>query len=125
MAAPTAWADTLKDKLSLEHIKEFLSTSRLLEMVVYFGSGFLLGFFLKKFGKWVALAITVFIILAILQQFDLISFGINWRKIHELSGLHIPAIDESLLSFYWAWIKDNVMAVLIMALGFILGLRVG
>ena len=74
-----SWLETIKSKLNFSSIKESVYNSRdwLLSLVIYAGVGFLAGFLLKRWGHYVALAIVVIVLLALLQQLDFLAIHIN------------------------------------------------
>lgn len=126
-ATPQAsWLDTLKDSLRLDVIKAkfYELQPTLIELGLCLGIGFLVGFILKKFGKFFAIIVGALVILGILQQLGFIVLSINWLKMQELFGVHaIPTLDTPTLTLYLDWVKEHVMNVLLFVLGFLMGLR--
>lgn len=104
-----------------------LTKSKLIEIGIYLIVGFIVGYLLKKYSKFVfAVALSV-LVLIILHQLDLISITTNWTKIQDLLGMHPiePAEDGVLLTIFWEWIKSNVGLVLSFLVGFLMGIRLG
>src|SRR3989339_1721211 len=59
----------------------------LVEIAIYAGIGFVIGFVFKKYLKYIALVILFIVGLVILQQFDLVHTSVNWQKLQELFNI--------------------------------------
>jgi len=122
----TGWLDMLKDTLHYDNMRSkfYEYQPLIIELGLSFGFGFLAGFFLKKFGKLIAFIIGALVIIGLLQQLGIITFFINWMKIHELFGIQPHgALDSSLINYYCDWIKEHMFHTMVCALGFLCGLR--
>jgi uncharacterized membrane protein (Fun14 family) len=120
--------ETLKETLRPSTLmKKFnITTSTLWQMAIYFGGGIILGYVLKKYGKYVILCIAFCLGLLLLQQIGIISLTFHPQKFQELFGLEAIDFDEkNVLLCYWEWVKSNVALVLSLSIGFLVGLRIG
>lgn len=99
----------------------------ILEIAVYAGVGFLLGFVLKKYLKYILLLILFIVSLIILEQFELVQTNVNWQKIQELFNIQQgdQGFNAKMFSSYVQWIKANFVVVLSASIGFLLGLKLG
>lgn len=120
------WLETVKQKLNIDGIIEKLnlSKSRLVEIGIYLGMGFLCGFLFKKYGKYLLVVVLTVVALAFLQQFKFIDIAINWEKIQGLQPIDAP-IGMGMLTFYWEWVKANFAVVFSFSVGFLVGFKVG
>jgi|SRR5579872_1061334 len=119
--------EKIKDTLNPDNLAQRfnLTKSRLLEMGLYLLVGFIVGFLLKKYSRFVFAVALIAILLIILQQLNVLTFAINWAEIRELLGIQPTQTtpDMSLFSVYWEWVKANVALVLSFSVGFLVGLR--
>ena len=118
--------ETLKQKMNIEGImkKLNLSKGKLIEMGVWLGIGFLAGFLFKKYAQYLVIVVLTLIGLAVLQQFEFISVGINWAKFQGLQPVTVSD-GANILTVYWEWVKANFAVVSSFAVGFFVGLKVG
>ncbi len=129
--APTAqggWLEGVKDKINPDQwmAKLNLSKARLVDIGLYLGFGFVTGFLLKKYGRYVVVFGFMVLGLVALQQLGVLNVAINWNKAQELFGIQrVETPDTNLLRMYVEWIKLNVGLVLTFSIGFIAGLKVG
>lgn len=107
-----------------EKIKE--SKSMIVDMVLFFGLGLLIGYMLKKYGQYFVMFLLFVALLIVLQQLNVVQVGINWVAIQDFFGIHQAAIPQgsTLLTLYWEWVKVNIAIVLSFSIGFLVGLRV-
>lgn len=116
------WFDKVKSSLHLD--KYQFSTNKLIEIGMYLGFGFLIGYALKRFSAVVLIIVLTIVALFLLHQFEIINIAVNPEKIREFFGIK-QAVDENLFAVYWAWIKDNIFLVLSFIVGFLIGIRLG
>lgn len=122
----------------LESIKSFLKPDNLLakfhewkhtllDWGIYAGVGFVVGFLLKKYLKYILLLVLFVVALVLLEQFEIIKTNINWEKMQELFGIKSvsEAFDPRLMKSYLDWVKLNFALVLCASIGFICGLKLG
>jgi uncharacterized membrane protein (Fun14 family) len=124
----TGMFESMKESLHPSAImkKLNLTKSKLLEMGIYLGVGFLAGYLLKKYGKFVIALIIGILALALLEQLGIISIQFHADKFQELFGIKPVASSEGgIVMVYWEWVKANVVLVLSFSIGFLIGLRVG
>ncbi len=127
-AAQTAsFLERMKHYLNPKNLMETISSSKdkIIEMGMYLGIGFLAGFLLKKYSKYVLILLLCVAALVILQQFEVLTVVFNTAKIQQVFGIKTSTIDADLFSVYWHWIKLNFSIVLSFSIGFLLGLKVG
>jgi len=98
----------------------------LIDIGVYGGIGFIVGFFLKKYSEYfISLALLV-VGLVVLQQFDYVSLSVNVVKVQEALGLmQMPLDSNAFGAFILEWMKMNVAASSSLVVGFLIGLKVG
>jgi len=122
------WLETFKEKLNVDGLTEQVKTSKdkIIEIGIYLGLGFLTGFLLRRFSKFIILLLLFIASLIILDQFDIVKIAVNWDKVQEVFGIRVvQTVDGSLLSTYWAWIKTNFLIVVSFLIGLAIGLKVG
>jgi len=122
------WIENIKNALNPSKIMERLNLSRgkLLELGLFLGLGFVAGFLLKKYAKYLVIFILLIIGFVFLDRYGIIKFAIDWNKVQEVVGMKTVAMSgDSLLHIIWEWIKTNVGIVLSFSVGFLLGLKVG
>ncbi len=99
----------------------------LLELGVFLGIGFVVGFLLKKYFKYILLLVLFIVSLVILEQFDIIQVSVHWAKVQELFNLQQGGapFNAQALNSYIDWVKANFVAVLSASVGFLIGLKLG
>ncbi len=99
----------------------------LLELGIYLGIGFAVGFLLKKYFKYIFLLVLFIVSLVILEQFNLVHMSVEWAKVQKLFNLQQTgvAFDAQAVSSYTQWVKANFVAVLAASIGFLVGLKLG
>ena len=127
--ATMGFMEKMKIYLSPDYwVKRFnLDKEKLINMALYFGAGFFLGFLFKKYNRYVFAFALFSLAIAALMYLDIVSFAINWSKVHSMLGLQSTTMppDATLLSLFWKWAKLNAAMVFSFALGFLIGLKVG
>jgi len=126
-AQTLGFLERMKQYLNPKSLMEAISTSKdkIVEMGIYLGIGFLAGFLLKKYSKYVLILLLCIAGLVVLQQFEFVTILFNTAKIQEVFGIKTSTMDADLFSVYWHWIKLNFSIVLSFSIGFLLGLKVG
>lgn len=121
--------EKIKGYLSPDYwVQKFnLDKEKVINMLLYFGAGFLLGFLLKKYNRYVFAFALFSLAIAALMYLDVISFAINWPKIHSMLGLQVTTMpsDATLMSLFFEWAKLNAAMVFSFILGLLVGLKVG
>ena len=119
--------ERMKHYLNPKNLMETISSSKdkIIEMGMYLGIGFLAGFLLKKYSKYIIILLVCVGALVVLQQFEIVTVVFNTAKIEEVFGIKTSTMDSDLFSVYWHWIKLNFSIVLSFSIGFLLGLKVG
>ncbi len=122
-----SFLERMKHYLNPKNLMETISTSKdkIVEMGIYLGIGFLAGFLLKKYSKYIIILLLCVAALVVLQQFEILTVVFNTTKIQEVFGIKTSTMDADLFSVYWHWIKLNFSIVLSFSIGFLLGLKVG
>lgn len=101
-----------------------LNTIKALQIVSFFGIGFFIGFFLKKYFKEVVLIIAGLIItLIILEYFTLID--INWIALKSVAKVQGTETVEDLFSILIIYIKEQFLLIISFLIGLVIGSRLG
>lgn len=121
----TGWLDSLKHRLSTNSVTEKIGQNKqfIVELAIYFGAGFLIGFFFKRFARIIAFAALAFIILYVLQQLNIMVIAINWNSIEQFLGIQFTQPNADVLSQLWDWIRAHIWLTLSGIIGFYLGLK--
>jgi len=126
--AERGWFDTLKDRLNLDGLmqKLKLSKDKLIEIGIYLGIGFLTGFLIRRFSKYIIVFLLFIAGIVVLHQLNVIKIVVDWDKFQEVFGIQVvqPA-EGGLFATYWSWIKTNFLVVISFLIGFSVGLKVG
>lgn len=125
-ASTASWFDSIKESAVNMWHKIIDSKSIIFDLILFFGVGFLIGFFLRKYGQYVAALIVFLVCLVVLAQLNIVDIGINWSKVEQLLGMKQPvaAQGHALFTMYWDWLKSNVVQVASFCVGFLVGLRI-
>ncbi len=121
----SGFLDSVKETIRWDVIKEkfYAFQPTLIEIGLFGGAGFVIGFLLKKFGKIIAFLIAAVVILGILHQLNIISISLNWAKIQEIFGIQSSSLDNAAITSYGDWIKNHLLQVLFFVIGFVLGIH--
>lgn len=127
-AAPATqgWLQTIKDKLRLEEIAQKLNISldTIGETALWFGIGFLGGFLLKRYGRYVLLALLACLVMLWgLSYFELIS--IHFDNFKEVVGFATTDTVASLFATFGTWAKAHVIQSIACMVGFFFGCKIG
>ncbi|NRB21149.1 hypothetical protein HRU45_00205 [Candidatus Dependentiae bacterium] len=119
--------DKLKAWFNWEAIskKLHLSRTKLIEIGLYLGIGFLAGFLLRKYAQFVAFLVLILVGLVVLQQLDLINITMHWDKIENVFGVQKVAVSADTFSTILSWIKLNLTIVVSFVVGFLFGIKIG
>jgi len=126
--AEQGWFDSFKEKIHIDQWAEKLNLSknRLIEIGIYLGIGFLTGFLLRRFSKYVIVFVLFILGIVLLNQFGIINVMVNWSKVNEVFGIQtIQKVDGGLIVIFWEWTKANLLVVFSFSIGFLIGLKVG
>ncbi len=125
-AVQLSWFDKLKNSLNLEALAQKLNLSkyRMLDLALFFGIGFLIGFLWKRYANYFIAMVLFGTLLFILNQLEVVSLHINWIKVQECCGVSPAHADADILSMIWEWIKLNVLIIVSFVLGFCFGAKV-
>ena len=120
------WFESLKSKLNIDNIiqKMNLSRSKLIEIGLYLGIGFIAGFLFKKYGKYIFVVVATIVALFILQQFGFVNIAVNWNKIQGIQPIAVP-VGSDIWSVYWSWVKVHFAVILSFSVGFFIGFKIG
>jgi len=117
------WIDTLKLKFNMESFVK--NKDKMITLLFYLGAGFLAGFLVKRFFKYVLILAALVAGVCLLEYCGIIHVMVDWDKANEILGVKaIPKVDGSLLSFYWQWIQVNWAVSISAGIGFIIGWKV-
>lgn len=112
-------------KTQFEHVVDQIKRSNFMvvDLVIAFGFGFLIGFLLKKFSQLMLLLALFIIGLVVLQQFELISISCNVSQVQSMLGVkQIPSTVE-FFPLCWTWVKTHVAVSISFVVGALLGLH--
>lgn len=101
-----------------------LSKQRVIELSIYFVVGFALGFFIKKYSKALYVLTLIILGLVALHYFDIINVTVNVSRIKSMLGIEVPPLQTDTLTQYFEWAKTNIVLVVSIIAGFLLGLKV-
>lgn len=123
--------DTAAKKLGLDGFMQKLNISKpmLIEIGLYLGLGFVVGFLLKRFSKLFLVLVLTLLFLWFLQHMGIMLFVVNWQRVQELvlgqPSLSIMSSQPDLGSMAWNWVTTHVAAVISFSVGFFAGIRLG
>lgn len=125
---PAGWLSSLTHSFNFDDfLQKFnVSTVMLLEMLVYVGAGFVAGFLFKRYFKQVAVGLVLFF-LAIkgLEYAGIGALSLNWVRIREIFGFEQGATLETIIKAQLAWMQGHVRQTISVAVGFLIGVKVG
>ncbi len=117
------WFAKVKSTLGFD--KLHISTDTIIELCLYFGAGFLVGFLLKRLSTYLVALVFAFIVIFILHEMGILTLTFNLDKFQSICGTQ--PVGEPHVSFVmalWAWCKAHIAYVLSFLLGFFIGLKV-
>lgn len=121
--------ESVREKVNLQSFFEKVQDSHalLLDLAIYGGIGFLVGYLFKRYINAVITIIMFSTVLFVLQQFSLIAITIHWEILYELLGLTqlMHLVGDSLHLFFFEWAKANVFLVISWLIGLLIGIKVG
>jgi len=112
------WINSLFAKLQI-------NKQTLMEIGLYLGLGFIVGFLLRKFSTYVFMVVLFIIGLYVAQYYNLVDLAINWKQVQATFGIKSTSLDASMMSVYWEWFKLNFVIVISFAVGFLFGIKLG
>lgn len=119
------WFEKIKNYIKFDELLKKLSESKykLLDMALFAGIGFLIGFLWKRYANYF-IAFFVFLAgLIILQQVRVLDIHIDWLRIQECCGVQPITGHADMPSLVWEWIKANILIVFSFIIGFCLGTK--
>jgi len=126
---PAGLMDTVKEKMNVSQLVDKISESRTLifDVVLYGSIGLLTGYLLKRYSGAVIVIVLMTSALMIMQQFELIVLAVNWDKINEMLGLAQAnkLLADNMVPLAIEWAKANMLVVVSMLIGFLVGIKVG
>lgn len=117
--------EKIKHNLNPSYLKEQILHNRdiLLAIIIFFGLGFLSGFFLKKFSHYCAAFIVLLLILAGLDYSGFIIMKIDWNFVQSTLGVKPLVPQSNYVEALAEWAQANFLALVSYAIGFFIGLR--
>lgn len=101
-----------------------LSKQRIIEVGIYFGVGFAIGFLMKKYANFlIAAVITVGCVVA-LHYVGLLDITFHMDRVNAWFGITMPSVQGDLFYHLWEWVKSNVILVVSFVIGFLIGIKV-
>ncbi len=125
-AIEIGWLDRLKNSLQIDTLSQKLNFSKhtLLDMALFGGIGFLIGFLWKRYANYV-IAVLIFVaVVLLLQQLDLLTITINWPKLEECCGVAPANENLDIMGRLWNWGKMNIFIIFSFIIGFCFGAKV-
>jgi uncharacterized membrane protein (Fun14 family) len=119
------WFEKIKNYIKFDDLLKKLSESKykLLDMALFAGIGFLIGFLWKRYANYF-IAFFVFLVgLIILQQTHIIEIQIDWLRIQKCCGVEPITRQTDMPSLVWEWFKANILIVFSFIIGFCLGTK--
>lgn len=120
--ASAGWISKIKSSLHLDNFQ--FSSNKLIEIGMYLGFGFLIGYILKRFSAFLLIVVLTLLGLFLLHQFEIVNLTLNIDKLRAFLGIEHMA-DSSIFSAYWSWTKANIILLLSFFIGFLIGIRLG
>ena len=120
------WFEKIKETLHLDSVLAGLDLSSYSVMYasLYSFFGFVVGFGLKKYGRYlIILSLFCGLVLFGLYCFNVITFDI--LKLKELIGLAPTTTFNNFLQLFYEWMRDNKIISISSIVGFIIGYMVG
>jgi hypothetical protein len=120
------WFDKLKNSLQFDKLAEKLNISsyKLLDMALFLGIGFFVGFLWKRYANYVIAAICFIGLVILLNQLEIITVTINWVKIQDCCGIRPVSADPDVVGTLWEWSKQNLLIIFSFIIGFCFGAKV-
>jgi len=120
--------DTVKEALRPSNIAQTIRTHKemLIEIALYAGVGFLVGFLLKRYSTIVSALMLCIVALVVLQQMGMINLTIYWDRFYEMVGMQpIVTSDDSTMAMCTQWAKLNMRVLVSFGAGAVIGFKVG
>ena len=127
-APDTGLLESIKSSVQPESVAHKFGVDKnlLIDVGVYGIIGFIIGFLLKKYSEYFISLALLLVAIIVLQQFDYISMSFNTAKIHEALGLQgMPMGADACKNLAWEWVSSHVISSSSLAVGFLIGLKVG
>lgn len=121
----------------LENLKDILNPSKLIQKIqknsdmlfhvaIFLGVGFLVGFLLKKYSRYVAALVFIILALIGLDFIGIISISMQWDRLHDVFGIEpLMPIQGNAIVVYTEWLRANFFITASFITGFLFGLRIG
>lgn len=119
-----SFVERMKDFFHVDKLMESFdfSTAHLIKMGSYALVGFLLGFFLKKYGRGLIISLSIFaVLLYALSYISVVT--VHWDQARELIGFTAHDSVDSILQTIWAYLQKQVLLVVCALVGFIAGYK--
>lgn len=98
-----------------------LSRERWIEIALYTGIGFLVGYLCKRYSYYIFLLVLMIAVIAGLQMLEVISLSVHVDKINEYLGMQLFPQDTDGVTFYLGWAKEHMYAAMSLIVGFGIG----
>lgn len=118
--------ESMKENLNPSKLMEKLDLSkqRIIEIGVYFGVGFALGFLMKKYANFLIAAIITIGCVVALHYFGFLDISVHMDRVQSMFGISMPSVQGDLSYHLWEWVKNNVTLVVSFVVGFLIGIKV-
>jgi uncharacterized membrane protein (Fun14 family) len=121
----------------LENLKDLLNPAKFIQKVqsnketlfniaIFGGVGFLAGFLLKKYNRYVAALVFIILALIGLDFMGIISISMQWDRLYDLFGIEpLMPVEGNAITVYTEWLRANFFMSASFIIGFLFGLRIG
>ena len=118
------WWESLEQYFEQFIQKLGVTLQDIVQMISFFGIGFLTGFLLKKYMRYFFIITSIMIIfLIVFDHFGIIL--INWSHVQQLTGIDPTNTIQQVGEHVIALVKENIILTISGFFGFIIGYRVG
>jgi len=118
------WWESLEQYFEQFIQKLGVTLQDIVQMLSFFGIGFLTGFLLKKYMRYFFIITSIMIIfLIVFDHFGIIL--INWSHVQQLTGIDPTNTIQQVGEHVIALVKENIILTISGFFGFIIGYRVG
>jgi uncharacterized membrane protein (Fun14 family) len=120
--APQGWGEYFNEKF-----QEAISSKEVIvETLIYFVVGAIIGFLSKKYLKHVLLALVLLVVIVKgMEWANIGTMSVNWEHVKELTGLSPDDSVTSVTGMLLAWVHTHVRQSIALVIGFLVGAKIG
>lgn len=101
-----------------------LSKQKMIECGIYFLVGFGLGFLIKKYSNFLYAAAVTIVGITLLHYLGFITIAVHTDRLQSVLGIEFSCVQSDMPSHCMEWVKMNIVLVVSLVVGFIIGLKV-